>query len=340
MENQITLFKGEKMEELLRYYFINLGYYVVRGIKYNYQGFEITDIDLFLYGRSSSLTRQRINIDIKNKKSPQAFERILWANGLKKLLGLDSCIVATTDHREIIHSYGKLHNTVILDGVFLSKLRTSYNIDDRFTEEEILRQLTQFKSFKTFNNKDWRYVYEQSKSRLLTELDFSGFNSTLQNIHYFVEKILVNQQSKEVACRMVYILVSHLLIIIDFILKDIAFLDQPVREAKLSEGFRFGNLGREGIESTVNLAVRISGYKSVSSLLKQFDNLPTDILKEFFAKNDIAKNSFSWAKEFEVLGFKKSFSNPNLLKLELKSVISILLDYLQIERKTFFSVFD
>ena len=31
METQQTLFKGELMEELLRYYFLEMGYFVARG---------------------------------------------------------------------------------------------------------------------------------------------------------------------------------------------------------------------------------------------------------------------------------------------------------------------
>lgn len=102
------------MEELLRNYFLNLGYYVIRGVKYKYEGFDITDVDLYLYGRSSSLTRERINVDIKNKKTPQAFERILWVNGLKELLKFDSCIVATTDQRSVINAFGHLHNLSLI----------------------------------------------------------------------------------------------------------------------------------------------------------------------------------------------------------------------------------
>src|SRR6266850_4219848 len=132
-----SLFKGELMEERLRMYFLSLGYYVARGVKFRYENIEITDIDLFLYGRSSIVTRVRINVDIKNKKSPQAFERILWANGLMKLLGFDSCIVATSDRRPIIQTFGQLHNTTILDGAFLPKL-SSDHLNERFTEEELL----------------------------------------------------------------------------------------------------------------------------------------------------------------------------------------------------------
>ena len=57
MENQPQLFKGELLEEKLRSYFLNNGYYVVRGAKYSYKGHDITDIDLLLYGRVSSLSR-------------------------------------------------------------------------------------------------------------------------------------------------------------------------------------------------------------------------------------------------------------------------------------------
>ena len=38
MEKQTELFKGELMEEKLRLYFLNNGYYVARGIKYVFEG--------------------------------------------------------------------------------------------------------------------------------------------------------------------------------------------------------------------------------------------------------------------------------------------------------------
>src|SRR5690606_35267267 len=129
----------------------------------------------------SSITRQRINVDIKNKKSPQAFERILWANGLRELLNFDSCIVATTDQRPVVHKFAQLHKTIVLDGAFLSKMRSN-SYPNRLSEEELTFKFAKHKSYKTFGNKDWRYIYEESKSRLLTEQDFAGFNSALSYI--------------------------------------------------------------------------------------------------------------------------------------------------------------
>ncbi len=338
MENKTTLFKGELMEELLRSYFLNLGYYVVRGVKFKYEGVDITDVDLYLYGRSSSLSRQRINVDIKNKKTPQAFERILWANGLMKLLNFNSCIVATTDQRPLIHTFGQLHNTIILDGAFLAKIRIN-TFPDRLAEEDLLSKFSTHKSYKTFGNKDWRFIYETSKTKLLSEQDFSGFNSTLFNLIYFIEKILTDEQKREDATRMLYILLSHLLIIIDFIAKDYAFLDTLDKEKKLSDGFKFGNLGKDGVDKIISMAVQISGNKSANSFLKSLESIPTGILKDFFSKNETIKNLYYWSKEFEAIGFKKTFVNPDLIEVPLKGVISVILDFAKIERRKFFDIY-
>lgn len=338
MENQQKITKGELMEELLRNYFLSLGYYVVRGIKYKYEGCDITDVDLYLYGRSSSLTRERINVDIKNKKSPQAFERILWVNGLRHLLNFDYCVVATTDQRPVINTFGNLHNTIILDGAFLAKLKAN-SFPERLTEDDFLEKLSKYKSYNTFQNKDWRYIYEVSKSRLLTEMDFSGFNSELFVLKYYLEKILIDQQKREIAMRMAYITLSHLLIIIDFIIKDIAFLDSIGREKKLSDGFKFGNLGKEGVDKIISMAVQIAGSKTANSVIKSLNSIPTDILKDFFSKNENTKNLFGWAKEFERIGYNRQFINPEDLDTSLKGVLSVMLDYIGVERKKFFELF-
>ncbi len=89
--------KGEVMEELLRDYFMQAGYYVVRGVPFVYEGFDITDIDLWLYSRTSSISREITIVDIKNKKTPQAIERIFWTKGLAEAVGAGNAIVASTE---------------------------------------------------------------------------------------------------------------------------------------------------------------------------------------------------------------------------------------------------
>jgi hypothetical protein len=337
IEKQLTMFKGELMEELLRNYFLSLGYYVVRGAKLRYENIDFTDIDLFLYARSFSLTRERINVDIKNKKSPQAFDRIVWANGIMKILDFDSCIVATTDTRSLVHSFAQSHKTTILDGAFLQKLRSASKLTERLSEEEFINKIVTFKSYKTFPNKDWRFIYEQLKSKLLTELDFSGFNSSLESLNYFIEKSLTDEQKREGAIRMTYIVISYLLVIMDFIVKDTAFLEQKDREKILSNGLKFGNLGKEGVDKIIQMAVTISGNSSASAVIKSLENIPVDILKDFFIRFENSRNLFEWSKEFETISFKRELMMPDKLNTSLKSVLSVMLDFLQIERKKYFS---
>lgn len=336
MEKKIQpeLFKGELMEEKLRIYFLNNGYYVSRGIKYNFKGNDITDIDLFLYGRISTLSRELTNVDIKNKKSPKAFERILWTKGVQQLLGFDSCVVATMDRKEVIREFANKHNITILDGNFLHKL--TYELSDRISEEEILKIFSEHYSYKTFGKQSWKDLYEQSKSRLLDELDFSGYNTNLIFLKYLIYKIL-DPQKQIAGLRMLYIFLSHNLLTLDYIMKDISFLQPDERKLVLENGLKYGNFGKEGVQRTIEMAVKIAGSnKTVSQIKSIIDNSDVDILKEFFSRQDVIKNLFRLSLKFESLAFSQIIMKPNDLEPELKSIIAIFIDYFDLNRKKFF----
>jgi hypothetical protein len=167
-----TATKGPTMEESLRRYFLTLGYYVLRGVKFRYHSFDVTDIDLWLYARPSALARQRTNVDVKNKKTPQALERIFWAKGLKEVLGLDACIVATTDSRPDVREFGLSNHVAVLDGSFLARLQGSTKTHlERLSEEEFLAEADRACLGKIGG--DWKGRYEEAKSRVLTNLSFS-----------------------------------------------------------------------------------------------------------------------------------------------------------------------
>ncbi|MCT4583118.1 MAG: hypothetical protein N4A35_17030 [Flavobacteriales bacterium] len=325
------------MEEKLRLYFLNNGYYVARGVKYSFKGNEITDIDLFLYGRVSGLTRERANVDIKNKKTPKAFERILWAKGLQNLLGFDNCVVATSDKKDAVRKYGIQNKITILDGNFLQKL--NYSNLERLTEEELLTLFSSVKSYNVYRNITWNNIYEKSKSRLLDELDFSGLNSNLITLKYFVNKCF-DKQKKEIALRAVYIILSHSLLILDYILKNIAFLDPHQRKVALSEGFKYGNLGSEGVNQTIIMAIEIAKSKKTLSQIKMsLESDLVDLLPEYFYKVEAIKNVFKWALIFELRAYEKNLILPNNLDSELKAPLGIILDYCGVSRKDFFNLF-
>ena len=129
---------------------------------------------------------------------------------------------------------------------------------------------------------------------------------------------------------------SSKIIIMDFILKDIAFLEQKDRESKLSIGLKYGNLGKEGIDKIISMAMHISGVTSANTIMKSLDSIPVDILKDFFSKNENAKKAFGWAKELSILAFSSTLIYPNEIESSLKGVLSVILDFLSIDRKTFF----
>lgn len=333
-QDQTSLLKGELMEEKLRQYFLNNGYYVSRSVKYNYKGQEITDIDIFLYGRLSSLSRERINVDLKNKKNPKAFERIPWAKGIQTLLGFENCIVATMDRREVVRDFCSKNEIILLDGSFLQKL--PFNPNERITEEEFLALIAELKSFKTFYNVGWKNIYETSKSRLINEMDFSGFNSNLASLKYFYLKCL-EKQKRDAAVRCTYLVLSHSILMLDYILKDVAFLEATLRRETLSDGFKFGNLGREGVNRTIDLAVKIAKSSlTPSAIKKQIDTTTTDVLTDFFIKADVSKKLFTWAVELEKMAFTKTIIQPNAMEINLKSLFMVFLDYFEINRKDYF----
>ena len=86
--------KGARAEELLREYFLRNGYFVIRGAKVTFREEDVTDVDLWLYHRASEFSRERINVDAKDRDRPRALERVLWAVGVRELLGLERVMVA------------------------------------------------------------------------------------------------------------------------------------------------------------------------------------------------------------------------------------------------------
>src|SRR5215217_5274201 len=117
--------KGFDLEEALKVYFWQAGYFVVRGIPYRIDGEDVTDIDLWLYERPAASTRRRLIVDIKNRRSPRAAERIIWTKGLQAALAVDGAIVATTDRRPSTRKLSKALNVTLLDGDAVSKLTKS-----------------------------------------------------------------------------------------------------------------------------------------------------------------------------------------------------------------------
>lgn len=329
------------MEESLRRYFLNLGYYVLRGVKFRYRTFDVTDVDLWLYAKTSALARQRTSVDIKNKKTPQALERIFWAKGLKETLALDECMVATTDSRPDVREFGLSHQVIVLDGPFLARLQTSTKTHiDRLSEEDFLTQANHGSLGKMGG--DWKGRYEEAKSRVLTDLRFDGCNAYINDIHYFLMQRIELGESELMPLRLVYSVISMFLVAIDFVMKDHSALDNHHKFQLLCEGFRYGDSGKNYATRFTSLVAGLTEIVGVASgtgkalldeLRKQAEEIPAEGLAEFFSKGSVQNALFSNALEFESAAFAPDVPSPTSLSPSAQSVLGAIADFLSIDRK-------
>lgn len=336
-----ALTKGPRAEEVLRNYFINLGYFVVRGCKYRFAGFDVTDIDLWLYGKKSALTRELLNVDAKNKKTPQALERIFWAKGLQRVLGFDGCIVGTTESRKEVREFGRRHNVTVLDGSFLSRLmKSDRSQQNRITEEDLLSQ-AETQSLGRLGG-DWRGRYEASKSRLLDSLSFDGCNIHLDDVRYFLEQLIQKGPDNSVALRLTYLAITKLLVALDYILAQQVAADQNERRQLLDEGFRYGSSGKAYTEKVgrlasalvTNVLAQTGGAVEVERALReQALSLRADLLAEYFGNGVVCSALFDLAREIEKAGFAVQVPRVVSLSPAAQSTIGVLADFHGIDRK-------
>jgi hypothetical protein len=336
--------KGYRTEELLRRYFIRSGYFTVRGVPFVYEGFDVTDIDLWLYSRPSSVSRHRVIVDAKNRSTPKTIERIFWTKGLQQVLGVEQAIVATSDKRSAVSDFGREQNVLILDGAFLNKLQNSPEpFEVRLTEEQLLDLLGTYQP--TRSGGDWRGIFKASKQPLARNLNYNAINKWLIDGRYFAEQALLVVTHREVALRMLYLLASFIAIAFDFVMKDLAFFEPAAKLAALNDGLRHGSQGATGTKQLLELATRlIEQYAPEHRMLaprirerlwKELDAIPTKSLAENFAKQSVSQDLFLVAKELESAAYRNAFIGPQTLSPTAKGMLGVLLDFWELDRKSF-----
>lgn len=346
-KGQQVLLKGPRMEELLRSYFLKAGYYVVRGVPFVYEGFDVTDIDLWLYSRTSSVSREITLVDAKNKKTPQAIERIFWVHGLRIATKATNAVVATTEKRQEVKDFGRELGILVLDGTFLSKLDKADAPNAlRLSDEEFFSKIDEYSLSKL--DGDWRGRMAHSKSLLAKSLSFDSCNEWLMQGKFFVEQSITKNNQREVALRCLYMVCSFIAVAVDFCMKEISFHEQSERSPLIKDGFTYGSKGSAGLKKILTVSMGLieqhandgaaTARQVRSSIERQLADLNTAVLGEFFAKHDVARTLFAVAKEFEQLAMSRDFSSDATATPELRSMLYCLLDYWEVDRVMFSSV--
>lgn len=334
--------KGGVAEEALRSYFNSIGYYTVRGVPFEYSGYTLTDVDLFLYLKESSISRTRTNVDIKRKRTPQAMERIFWAKGLQEVLGLDSCIVSTTDKRFETVQFGRAHDVVVLDGHFMQRvLSYSPEKDNRIAEEEFIK-IVNIKSI-TQPNTRLKVEYEESKKMLLTDLNFNGCNRLLGKIEFVLQEYQALGGSTEPVERLLYVLLSYFLVSLDYVSKSFSYRSIEERKHEMSEGFKYGESGKSRVDEITKIAVSLVEQSTAGDLFiksgltgeieRQMNEYPAEILVQHFGKSENQKSMFDDARYFEKMAYLKDCPPPTELESHQKGIVAVICDFLRIDRK-------
>lgn len=333
--------KGYTAEESLRDYFRNIGHFVVRGIPLIYKGYDVTDVDLWLYVKVTSLAAERTCVDVKHKRTPQAMERVLWTKGLKEVLSADRAIVVTSDNRPETRTFGAEHGVGILQGEFLQRVITNFPPSDRLTEEELFLLLQT--PCVVDSRIDWRRWFQRSKAVLLDSLNFDGCNRFLLGIKVLLDEYLATGKLSDVPIRLLYINIAYFLISLDYASRSFVQLDPTVRTNILTNGFRYGEAGQQRTEEIVQMALRLLEGTGKTDLFaytalrdefrKQETEFRAEILGEYFAKSESLKSLFSLSCNFEEQAYARLLIHPDKLPSDQKAIIGLICDLFGLDRK-------
>jgi hypothetical protein len=143
--------------------------------------------------------------------------------------------------------------------------------------------------------------------------------------------------------RVFYALISHLLIVIDYLVSETQFLAEDERRGEFESGVRYGNGGRQKHNEFVALLRKIKApdnpifTETVNRIAEEFQSAPNriraEILSEYISKQMAPRRLFVLAGVFEQEAFTDDCPPIASLSNELKSFVFILVDYFGFDRR-------
>jgi hypothetical protein len=332
--------KGAGLEELVRAYFARQGFFALRGVKYRFEDEEVTDIDAWLYGRQSASVRTRTIVDVKDKRSPKAFERILWARGIQLALGCDRAIVATTDGGAKIVRFAHQQNVAILTKDFLHRLQSKLDAGDRLTLEQFIANIQIYKDQK--QDGDWLRQIADAKSALISLQGYPAFNKAMSSFSFFSGRAESRPHHKEQALRCTYLSAALACIALDSALERVVYQDQAARYRAIANGVTYGDAGDARVQGSIKTVLeviangmpngRVISRQATDALEKMFESVRADIIAEHFTKEHNAGVLVAVAKELDDRAHSADRTNIQTLSIDAKSVLGVFADFVQANR--------
>lgn len=340
-----TLAKGAGLEELARAYFSRQGFVAIRSVSIQFEDEEVTDIDVWLYGRQGGAIRTRALVDVKDKRSPKAFERVMWARGMQLALGCDRAFVATTDNSQKVARFAHQQKVFLLTAAYLRQWAEGDVLKDRLSLEEFNANIQVFSGQK--QDGDWLRQIAAAKSAVASLAPFPSFNKAMASFRFFSERAATRPYHREQALRGAYLSASLACVALDAALEKLAFEQQQVRQQMLYTGVTYGDAGDNRVKNSINtvLSVISSGVnngkviarQAADSLEQMFASVRADIIAEFFSKDKSISILFSVARELEARSHARNRADLTDLSLDAKIVLGVFADFIGAKRTAILS---
>lgn len=339
--------KGFKTEELIRKYFLQAGFFVVRGPRLKFGATELTNVDLWVYERSATLARRRTVIDIKDKQRPQAAERLFFIQGLGEIIGVEGVGVVTTDKNKHLRSLARKNKVLWIDGDDLQRLKSSNKLaqGERFSDEEFLAIVADVDRAR--GGRIYRDMIDDMKSAVVDRFGASSANLSLDVFHALTEAAIKSHPGSEPAkalTRISFLAASLVAVALDFASADSALRPLSERRKHMSNSIRFGE-DVEGTYEKLDWAARAlreyvdNGSSIANQITTRFDNdvkqVPAEDLAEFVVRLSNTVALFNIARTLEHAAFSTDVVTFDALPTDSKSFVGALLDFAKIDRKKF-----
>jgi hypothetical protein len=337
----MALAKGAGLEELARAYFARQGFVAVRSVSIQFEEEEVTDIDVWLYGRQGGGVRTRALVDVKDKRSPKAFERIMWARGMQLALGCDRAVVTTTDTNAKVTRFAQQQKVALLTAAFLRRWSGGNDVlKGRLSLEELNASIQSYAGHK--QDGDWIRQIAAAKSAVVSLAPYPAFNKAISSFRFFAERAATRPQHREQALRGAFLSAALACIALDSALEKLAFEEPPARHRLLYAGVTYGDAGDNRVQASIDtvLSVISKGVKNGRAIARQtsdaleemFAGVRAEIIAEFFSKEQNAGHLFTVARELESRAHARARSDLTDLSVEAKSIIGVFADFVGAKR--------
>lgn len=340
--------KGYDFEELLRSYFIESGFYALRGVPIKFHGEDATDIDLWLYERPTGTTRRIQIVDAKFKQKPKAVERIFWTRGVAELLGVDEALVATTGKGASLRQIARSLNMTLIDGGDLKRMADSPKIplNDRLSEEQLIAI---FKSVdRSRRNKELCDSHLELKSYVATSFGAESLNMALTLFSLVAANCVTSHKGSKAANangRLAYFCASIAAASLDLLSVEEPFKAADDRRKLILNAVRYGStnellgteklrvalaLIREYAENGVAIASKVE-----QGVVKGYEKIPAEIIADQFIGMSKNGELFNSARRLEQAAYSKECPSYDMLDSNLKSLLGAFLDFSDVDRAAF-----